>query len=131
MRAEEERYARRMDAYEVVRHLDEWVRETMVDERSGVPPDAKLDIQPSSSSVLDGVHTRGFNLDLKFAPNETDEAIKAVEPRLRRALQQDPTLGGRFASGAVELAGTRPLDDSDDPGVRRLIVRVRVSRPEL
>jgi hypothetical protein len=121
------RYARHMDAYEVVRRLDEWVREVMVDERTGVPPDAKLDIKPSSSSRMGGVRTRGFNLELRFAPNETDETIEAVAPLLQRAVKQDPTLGRRFAAGTVELAGDRLLEDSDDPEARGVTVRVRVS----
>jgi hypothetical protein len=69
------RYAHRMDASEVVQRLDEWVREAMIDESTGVPPDAKFDIQPSSSSILGGVSTRGFNLDFRFAPSKPDEAI--------------------------------------------------------
>jgi hypothetical protein len=119
-----------MDAYEVVRRLDEWVREAMIDESTGVPPAAKFDIQASSSSSMRGVRTRGFNLDLRFAPSEPDEVIEAVEPRLRRALERDPTLGGRFASGDVELAGARPIDDSAGPDVRGVTVRVRVSEPD-
>ena len=102
----------------------------MIDESTGVPPDAKLDIQPSSSSILGGVRTRGFNLDFRFAVSEPDAGIEAVQPRLRRALEEDPTLGGRFASGNVELAGTRPLDESDDPAVRGVTVRVRVNQPD-
>jgi hypothetical protein len=91
-----------MDVYEVVERLDAWAREAMIDHRTGVPPDAKFDIKPSSSSSLvaherdpsmSSVRTRGFNLDFRFSPGEPDESVEAVEPRLRDALQTDPTLG--------------------------------------
>jgi hypothetical protein len=119
-------YAQRMDAYEIVRGLDEWARQAMIDERVGVPPDAKLEIRPSSSSTVADAHTTGFNLDFTFASSEPDDAINAVAPRLRRALQKDATLGGCFPAGTVELAEVRPLDDSNKAGgARRDATRTR------
>ena len=114
-----------METSEIVRRLDEWARAEMIDHRTGVPPIAKLEIRPSSSFTGGESRTRGFNLDFAFAPSEPDEAIQAVAPRLRTALERDPTMGNRFPAGSVELAGVRALEGSDAEA-RGVTVRVRV-----
>jgi len=100
---------------EIVRNLDEWVREALIDSRVGVPPDAKLDVRPSQLPFLmgpiqpgesapdGGIRYRAFDLAIAFPAHAEPREIEAVVPRLEDVLRADPTLGGRFRPGSVRL----------------------------
>jgi hypothetical protein len=131
---------------EIVRNLDDRVREALIDSHVGVAPDA-IDVRPSphgfdfrygpispgESAPDRGIRDRAFELRIAFPEHAEPREIKAVVPRLKEVLGADPTLGGRFRPGSVRL---REEDERLDPeggwyGERSPLVTVPVMVSEI
>lgn len=120
--------------------LKEWVDEILTDDRTGVPPIAKLAVRPTSHFVMghmpavqaprSGRRTRGFNLEFSFPPSTEPNEIDEVVRQVRAAIDADPTLDGRFGHGQVEVAEHRPVDQDKGTygqGSALLSLRLRVT----
>jgi len=133
---------------EIVRNLDEWVREALIDPHVGVPPDAKLDVRPSphrfpaspyepmphgESEPDGGIRYRAFELRIAFPEHAERREIEAVVARLERLLGADPTLGGCFRPGDVRLGeeGKRVESEGGWYGERSPLVTVPVMVSEI
>ena len=129
---------------EIVRNLDEWVREALIDPHVGVPPDAKLDVRPGfdflcgpippgESEPDGGIRDRAFELRIAFPAHAEPREIEAVVPRLEDALRADSTLGGRFRPGDVRLGeeGKRVESEGGWYGERSPLVTVPVMVSEI
>ncbi len=133
---------------EIVRNLDEWVREALIDPHVGVPPDAKLDVRPSPHRFPDfqygpippgesepdgGIRYRAFELRIAFPEHAEPREIKAVVARLEHLLGADSTLGRRFRPGSVHLGeeGKRVESEGGWYGERSPLVTVPVMVSEI
>jgi hypothetical protein len=132
-----------LEPHEITDRLDDWVADVLKDERLGLPPDAKLQVRPSSSmgslfgyvvesksEPTTGIRSRGFNLAFKFRDDEDPELVDEVPDRLREAIESDPTLGGRFSSGDVDYRDCRRRTVQDGDDAPDLTVRVVVRQLE-
>ena len=119
-----------MERGEIAAVLDEWVREVVIDPRTGVPfVDGGLDIagyntflighMPDADPPKGGTRSHLLNLWFLLTPNEDKRTIGAMVEQLKAAALADPTLAGRLPRAhRLELGAAKTVakDSSNKRG---------------
>lgn len=118
-----------MEHEEIAIALKEWAGEALtglLGPRIPLPPDARIHVVrdrrgQTRSTIAHGSSPerfpyRVYRVMLTFRQDEDPDVVWGAVPRLREAVREDPSLGGRFDVGQVKARG-QEIVAADEPTV--------------